>query len=132
MFSVSPSIRIFLCVVPTDMRRQFDGLIAMVKHTFQADLFSGDYFVFFNRTCDRCKILYWDHDGAALWAKRLEKGRFQLPAFDGSSLQLQVDATTLALILSGVDLKSAKRRPRYNRVAALTPESVQVDHSQGV
>ena len=95
------------------MRKQFDGLSALVTESFGRDVMTGDYFVFINRARDRCKILCWDKDGYALWAKRLEGGRFQLPTFDGDAVAAEVDKTTLAMILDGVDLKSAKRRVRF-------------------
>ena len=56
--SLSPTIRILVYSLPTDMRRQFDGLSALVAHTLQQDVFTGDYFVFFNRRRQRCKVLY--------------------------------------------------------------------------
>ena len=58
-------------------------------------------------------MLCWDNDGYSLWAKRLEKGRFQLPSFDDGAVVAEVDGTTLAMILGGVDLQSAKRRKRF-------------------
>ncbi len=79
MLSLSPGIRIFVCTQPTDMRKQFNGLYAVVVHSLGRDVMTGDYFVFFNRQRHRCKILYWDRDGLVVWAKRLERGRFQIP-----------------------------------------------------
>ena len=85
-----------------------------MKGDFQRDILAGDYFVFFNRVLDRCKILLWDRDGLILVYKRLEVGRFQRVPCDGSQgLAIEVDVTTLTLILSGIDLASAKRRKRY-------------------
>lgn len=72
MLNLSASIRIFVCAAPTDMRKQFDGLSAIVTHTFGRDVMTGDYFVFINRRKNRCKVLCWDRDGFALWAKKLE------------------------------------------------------------
>lgn len=118
MLSISPAVRIFVHALPTDMRKSFDGLYAIVTHTFGKDVLRGDYFVFFNRSCDRCKILFWDRDGLVVWAKRLEQGTFQRPCgSDGQTLAIEVDSTTLAMILGGVDLRTGKRRKRY-RVAA--------------
>ena len=115
MLSLSPAIRIFVHTQPTDMRKQFNGLHAMVTHAMEQDVMTGDYFVFFNRRQHRCKILYWDRDGLVVWAKRLERGRFQIPtptSQDGA-LSVEVDPTTLAMILGGVDLQTAQRRKRY-------------------
>ena len=117
MLSISPAIRIFVCSLPTDMRKNFDGLYALVTHTFAKDIFAGDYFVFLNRARDRCKILFWDRDGLVVWAKRLESGSFQMPGgMDAASLTVEVDGTTLAMILGGVDLNTAQRRKRYRVV----------------
>lgn len=117
MLSISPAIRIFVHALPTDMRKSFDGLFAIVKHTFAMDVFQGDYFVFVNRARDRCKILFWDRDGLVVWAKRLEQGSFQLPGgVNAASLTIEVDSTTLAMILGGVDLHSGQRRKRYQVV----------------
>jgi hypothetical protein len=100
MLSISPAVRIFVHALPTDMRKSFDGLYAIVQHAFAKDVFQGDYFVFLNRCRDRCKILYWDRDGLVVWAKRLEQGSFQLPGgADPASLTIEVDSTTLAMIL---------------------------------
>lgn len=117
MLHPSPAIRIFVHRFDTDMRKSFDGLSALVRNTFGQQLLSGDYFVFFNRTGDRCKILLWERDGLVVWAKRLEKGSFQRPTAVGENAAIEIDATTLALILGGVDLDSVKRRKRYSAVA---------------
>ncbi len=114
MFQPSPAVRIFLYSGVADMRKSFDGLSAIVTESIGKNLLSGDYFVFFNRNRDRCKILLWDRDGFVIWAKRLEQGSFQ--AYKAGDIQgqvIEVDATTLAMILGGVDVNSAKRRKRF-------------------
>lgn len=118
MLSISPAVRIFVYALPTDLRKSFDGLSAIVTHAFSKDVLRGDYFVFLNRSQDRCKILFWDRDGLVVWAKRLEQGRFQRPQrADSGSLAVEVDSTTLAMILGGADLATGKRRKRYQAVA---------------
>ena len=113
MLSVSPAMRIFVHTQPTDMRKQFNGLHALVTHSMGQDVMTGDYFVFFNRRKHRCKILYWDHDGLVVWAKRLERGCFQSPTASDDAITVEIDGTTLAMILGGVDLQSVQRRKRY-------------------
>jgi hypothetical protein len=113
MLSLSPSIRIFVHSQPTDMRKQFNGLHAIVTHSLDQDALPGDYFVFFNRRQHRCKILYWCRVGLVVWAKRLERGRFQIPAAHDDAITVEIDGTTLAMILGGVDLQSVQRRKRY-------------------
>lgn len=104
-------VRIFIFNRATDMRKSFNGLSGLVAQHFDVELLSGHLFLFFNRRRDCVKLLYWDRDGLAIWYKRLESGTFQLPAGDSESLQ--IDHTDLALLLSGIDLSSAKRRKRY-------------------
>lgn len=113
MLSLPASVRIYLCIAPADMRKSFDGLYAMVQQVFQRDPLDGHLFLFLNRRQDRVKILYWDRDGLALWYKRLEAGTFQLPADLGDARGVELDATQLAMLLGGIDVRSAKRRKRF-------------------
>jgi hypothetical protein len=78
------SVRVYLCTTPCDMRRSFDGLYALVNGAMQLNAFEGHLFVFSNRRRDRIKILYWDRDGFAIWAKRLEEGTYAIPFTDES------------------------------------------------
>ena len=56
MLTLPPSVRMFICTQPTDMRRGFDGLSAMVEQMLKQDPFSGHLFVFRNRRKDRIKV----------------------------------------------------------------------------
>lgn len=77
MLSFSGTARIFLCQLPIDLRRGFEGLTEQVGSLFNESVTDGAYFAFFNKRQDRMKILYWDGDGLVIWYKRLEKGRFK-------------------------------------------------------
>jgi transposase len=70
MIHLPASVRVYLCLSPTDMRRSFDGLHALVRDHLQLDAFAGHLYIFSNRRKDRLKVLYWDRDGFAVWAKR--------------------------------------------------------------
>ena len=114
MLSWPPTVKIFVAVDPADMRKSFDGLSMLARHVIGQDPLSGYLFVFFNRTGDRCKVLWWDRSGFCLFAKRLERGRFRLPSqVQPGTRQLEVEASELALILEGIDLRGAHRRPRW-------------------
>ena len=115
MLSLALPGRVFLAVAPADMRKSFDGLSGLVRSGLGGDPLSGDLFVFRNKRGDRLKLLYWDRDGLAVWAKRLERGTFQFPVAVGASVE--VTATQLAMILGGIELRGAKQRPRYRRSA---------------
>ena len=97
------------------MRRGFDGLHAVVTNTMQLDALAGHLFVFSNRRRDRVKILYWDRDGFAVWAKRLEEGTYAVPFSGDGERRSEISAQELGALLSGIDLSQAKRRKRYQR-----------------
>lgn len=101
--------RIYLHRAPADMRKSFDGLSGLVRGAFEQDPLNGDLFVFMNRRRDLVKVLYWDRDGFALWAKRLERGRFTLPG----GTTPEVDRTALVLLLEGVKARVLFRSPRW-------------------
>jgi transposase len=111
MLTWPPTVRVFLCTVPTDLRRSFDSLAALTRQVLARDPLSGHLFVFVNRGRDRVKILLWDRHGFWLFYRRLERGTFRLPA--GEQACLELEAADLALILEGIDLAAAKRRERF-------------------
>jgi transposase len=107
----------FLCMNPVDMRKSFDGLFGIVREEFQQDPLNGHLFLFVNKRRDRMKAIFWDDDGFVIWYKRLEVGTWQLPGSSDTTLELE--AHELAMILRGIDLKSARRRSRYQRPVAV-------------
>lgn len=113
MIALPNHCRVFVFNRPTDMRKSFNGLAGLVAEHFDVDLLSGHLFLFFNRRRDCVKLLAWDHDGLAIWYKRLEAGTFQLSALGGDAPSLEIDHVRLSLLLAGIDLNSAKRRKRY-------------------
>lgn len=123
MINLPSTVRVFLHSPPTDLRKGFDALCGLVTTAFAQDPTSGHLFLFVNRRRDRIKILYWDRDGLAIWYKRLETpGTFQLPAADAVSIEMT--PTQLSLILSGIDLRSAQQRKRYQRPIPAAEKSI--------
>ena len=114
MLTLPPSVRVFVHLGPTDMRRSLDGLAAMTRQIIRQDPLSGHLFVFFNRRRDRVKVLAWDRTGLCLWYKRLEAGLFAVPAACRPGQQsLEMPYADLMLILEGIELAGAKRHKRY-------------------
>ncbi len=113
MLTLPPSVQIWCATAPTDLRRGFDGLAALVRSHLAGDPLSGHLFVFHNRKGDRLKILYWDRDGLCIWYKRLERGRFHFPAADAAALELTPGQ--LQMILDGIDVERVRRFKRYQR-----------------
>jgi len=113
VLSLSPAIQVFMAIEPVDLRKGFDGLSAAVQTVFDRNVLDGHLFLFLNRRRDRIKLLWWDRDGLALFYKRLERGTYEIPRHAPGNKQLQLDATQLSLLLSGVQLDSVKHRRRY-------------------
>lgn len=114
MLSLPPSVRLFVATQAVDGRKGADSLMVIVRDVFRQDPLSGHLFVFFSKRRDRVRIVYWDRNGIAMWTKRLERGRFR-PTFsaDGKLVSHAIEAAELALIMEGIDLADARRRPRW-------------------
>lgn len=106
-----PTSGIWLLATPTDMRKSFDGLLALATEHCQRNVLDGGLFLFVNKRRDRIKLLWWDHDGLVIWYKRLEAGTFEVPVSDDSHITLTT--TQLSLLLGGIELASVKQRKRY-------------------
>jgi transposase len=118
MLSIPQPVHIYLCVAPTDMRKGFDSLAALVAEELGGDPLSGHLFVFRSKRGDRVKLLYWDRDGLALYYKCLEQGVFRFPSADAEAKSIEVTAEELSLLLWGIDPTSVKRQKRYRREVA--------------
>lgn len=119
MLTLSGDLKIFAYTPPTDMRKGFNGLSGIVRSEFQSDPTDGSLFIFINRRRDRMKLLHFDGGGFWLYYRLLEAGTFEELKPNEDSCQLQMDATQLSMLLSGVSLVAAKkRRKRYSDQAA--------------
>lgn len=93
--------RIYAFSAPVDMRKSFDGLLALLGNSLGQDTLSGDVYVFVNRSSNYIKCIYWDRTGFCLFAKRLERGRFKF-SIDGGRQELT--EKVFKLILDGIHL----------------------------
>jgi len=112
MLSFPPTVRVYVCQQPVDMRKSFDGLSGCVEQLLGADPLSGHLFVFFNRRATMVKILVWDRNGFCIYSKRLEQGRFAYCSA-GSDPKGATDLARLMLILEGIDLAGSRQRKRF-------------------
>jgi transposase len=117
-------IRILLCTTPTNMCYSFDSLMGQAQQIFKQDPLSGHLFLFFNRSRDRIKILFWDRDGFCIWYKRLERGTFQIPRAEDGEQALELTYDQLTKLLGGIDLYTGRKRRRYR-----LPSSRKNEHS---
>ena len=104
---------LWLCTQPTDMRRSYDGLAAMVRHHLGENPLSGHGFVFINRRRTQLKCLYFDSGGYCVWSKRLEAGRFGVRRAAGSPA-VALSRTEFEALIEGLDVQVKKHRKRWH------------------
>jgi transposase len=115
MLSLASGVKIFVYTQATDMRKGFNGLSGIVRSEFQSDPADGSLFIFINRRRDRMKLLHFDGGGYWLYYRLLEAGTFEELKAKDDSCRLQIDATQLSMLLSGVSLvRSDRRRKRFS------------------
>jgi transposase len=104
---VPSNTRVWLAAGVTDMRKQFNGLSALAEGVLKQDPYSGHLFVFRGRRGDLIKIVWWDGQGACMYSKRLEKGKYVWPA--ASDGKVTVSPAQLSMLLEGIDWRAPQR-----------------------
>jgi transposase len=113
MLGLGAATRVFVATGGTDMRLGFNGLYALVVGQLKEDPQSGHLFLFANKRRDRMKILFFDNFSLWVCARRMEKGRLHWPSSDDGRVQLTREE--FALLIGGIDLRTATKRKWYRR-----------------
>jgi len=96
----------------TDMRKQIDGLAAIVQT--QVEMEEGTLFLFCGKRTDRIKGLFWDGTGYVLVYKRLSNSRFQWPRNEEDLKQ--ITAQEYRWLMEGLSIYQTKAiRPMEQR-----------------
>jgi len=106
MLTIPANARLFLCQVPMNMHKSFEGLSAVVEQMFPGELLSSAFFIFLSRRKDHMKVLYWDGDGFVIFYKRLERGSFARKNEGPVSLPRR----EFVMLLEGIEPKRLQRR----------------------
>ena len=112
MIAVPNGTRVWLAAGHTDMRKGFSSLALIVQEILKLDPLGGHLFVFRGRSGSLLKVLWHDGQGACLFVKRLERGRFLWPSpADG---RVVITAAQLGYLLEGIDWRTPQTtwRPR--------------------
>ncbi len=107
MIPVPIQTKVWLATGVADMRKGFNGLSILAQNALEQDPFSGHLFVFRGRRGDLLKIIWWDGQGACLFSKRLECGRFVWPSPVNG--KVAISSAQLAMLLEGIDWRMPKR-----------------------
>jgi transposase len=107
MIPIPAHTKIWLAAGVTDMRKGFNGLSALADKVLSEDPFSGHLFVFRGRQGDLIKMIWFDGQGACLFSKRLERGRFIWPS--PATKKVSLGSAQLAMLLEGIDWRAPLR-----------------------
>ena len=114
MIPIPTGVRVWLATGYTDMRRGFPSLALQVQEVLKHDPLCSHVFCFRGRRGDLIKVIWHDSQGACLFTKRLERGRFIWPsAADGV---LTISPAQLSYLLSGIDWRAPQETWRPTRV----------------
>ena len=80
MIPVPTGVRVWLATGHTDMRKGFASLSLQVQEVLRRDPLNGHLFCFRGRRGNLLKVIWHDGQGACLFTKRLERGRFLWPS----------------------------------------------------
>ena len=104
-------LRIFVRPGSTDMRKQIDGLAALIRDGMGGNPLDGSLYLFCGMGGRRLKVLHWDRNGFCLWMKRLEEDRFPLPELAGEARN--ISSEQLTMLLDGIDFWHAHQQRQY-------------------
>ena len=114
MIPVPSGVRVWLATGHTDMRKGFPSLALLVQEVLKGDPLSGHLFVFRGRRGDLLKVIWHDGQGACLFTKRLERGRFVWPPVSNGAVT--ISGAQLAYLLSGIDWRNPQETWRPTSV----------------
>jgi len=110
MLGPNTRVRVYVCREPVDMRRSFQGLSGTVRSIMSADPLSGHVFLFFNRSRNYVKALWWDVTGYSILSKRLVRGTFC------KVTKSEMSMSELSQLLDLVELSRVQKRRCYEYV----------------
>jgi hypothetical protein len=79
MFSIKENTQIYIAKDYVDFRKSIDGLVAIIKHDYNLDVYDQALFIFCNKGKDKLKIIHYQNNGFWLYYKRLDDSRFIWP-----------------------------------------------------
>ena len=111
MLLQDPNLSVWLYKQPVDMRKQFDGLAALVRVKMNAAPVDGSLYVFVNRRRTQMKILYYSKGGYCLWSKRLERGCYNI--IDMQDDKIGLNWAQLQCLIDGINWQKMKKNKRF-------------------
>lgn len=104
--------QIYLATAPVDFRKSIDGLSMIVVNDYACNPSDGNVYVFYNKSKNKLKLIYYDGNGFMLCYKRLEQGRL-IMKLKGDNTHYQMDEQQLRWLLSGLDFMILRTLPNH-------------------
>jgi len=116
MFALEEDMSFYIYNEFVDMRCGLPRLYDLISaHMSDIPILTGkNVFIFFSRSRYIVKIVKYDSGGLLMYQKRLEKGTFEFPKYDGTTKSFAITFETLSFIMRGISLKSIKQRKRFS------------------
>lgn len=115
MFHLHSALQYYLYPLPVDMRKSFYTLSGVVNSLMNQNVRDGGVFIFINRNQNVMKILHMEYAGLVIYHKRLESGRFKLPAFDENTTSIIINWQDLMTMVQSVRIRSLKPHKIVNK-----------------
>lgn len=106
MLNINEVDKVYLACGSTDLRRNIDGLLILVKTELKLDPYEKALFVFCNKQMNKLKILHFDN-GFWLYYHRLSENRFKWPMTTDEALK--VDLNELKWFLKGYEVRTSTK-----------------------
>jgi len=113
------SLQYYLYPAPVDMRKSFYTLSGIVSSQMHRNVRDGAVFIFINRNQTIMKILHMEYAGLVIYHKKLDSGRFKLPAYDENTRSLNIGWGDLLTMVQSVK----PRRKKLQKKAGFHPVS---------
>ena len=113
MIPIPTGVRVWLATGHTDMRCGFPSLALRVQEVLKHNPMDGGLFCFRGKRGDLLKVIWHDGQGACLFTKRLERGRFIWPSVAGEAVT--ISPAQLSYLLSGIDGRNPQETWRPTR-----------------
>lgn len=110
MFNLNDTMRYFLCLGRTDMRKDISSLCGVVHAKMNSEVKNGDVFIGSSRRL--MKQLHAEDGGMVMYVKRLETGRFRLPEYDSKSNNYPMEWRDLVMMVEGIQENPQQRLRR--------------------
>lgn len=110
MISIVADTKILICSQPIDMRKSIDGLVILVVEKLKQDPQARQLYIFYNKSRDKLKGIFWDENGFIMLYKKMEREKFIFPqVINGDHLEINSDL--FKWLLKGFDFYRINHHP---------------------